>query len=179
MGLVWLLDRATGLLAYPALWLAVASGIWYDASELGPLRDAAHAAHIPIAAFASFLVVAHGALGTVDLVLVTTGRSPVPDYGLPYLAAGVAVGAGALLVLAVAVLAFLDPVRAARPWSPTVVHWLSYVGFGFATVHGAAIGTDVTWVPTRWVVASLVVLAYMVAIREVVASDAVAVADVQ
>lgn len=179
MALLWLVDRATGLLAYPALWAAVVTGVWYDARAFGVLRDAARAVHIPVAAFASLLVVAHAVVGTVDVAFVATGRSPVPAYGLQFLVAGTVVGAGALLVLAVAVLAFLDPLRAARPWSPRVVHALSYVGYAFATVHAVAVGTDVAPVGNSLVLGGVLVVVYCIAFREVARSDLVDVVDTQ
>ncbi|WP_148416810.1 hypothetical protein [Haloferax sp. KTX1] len=165
MALVWYLDRALALVSYPALYLAVLTGILYNAEAFGPLRDAARRIHVEASVFAMMLVLAHGVVGLADVWTVLDGAAPVPDYGLPYLLAGSAVGVGALVVLVVAVLGFLDPRRFARPWSPRVVHAFAYAGFGFATVHAAAVGTDLAGFAVPGLVALVGFLAYVLALR--------------
>lgn len=143
MQAVWYLDRAVGLVSYAALYLAVLTGILYDAEGFGVFQRAARRIHVEVSALAVILMLGHGVVGFADAWLVVSGQAPVPDYGLMYLLGGVAVGAGALLVLLVAVLGFVDARRFERPWPPTAVHAFAYAGFGFATIHAAAIGTDV------------------------------------
>lgn len=165
MELVWLLDRATGLLGYAALYLAVLTGILYNARGFGLLRDAARRVHIEVSVFAIVVLVGHGLLGAVDTWLVATGEAPTPDYGVPYLLGGVTVGVGGALLLVVGVLGFVDARRFERPWSPTVVHAFTYGAFAFGTIHAAAIGTDLVSVLRPGLVATSVFLAYVLGLR--------------
>lgn len=143
MELLWYLDRAAGLLAYAALYVAVLSGVFYNARAFGWVHDAARRIHVEVSVFALVLMFLHGLFGLADTWLVVAGATPRPAYGVSYLLVGVGVGIGALLVVLVAVLGFLDARRFERPWSPTVVHGFVYAGFAFATVHAAAVGTDI------------------------------------
>jgi hypothetical protein len=140
--LVWLLDRGAGLVAYPALYLAVLSGIFYNTESFGRLHDAAQRVHIELSVFALLVTLLHAGLGVLDAWLVLAGQAPKPSYSLSFFAAGVGVGVGALLLLIVAVLGFTDTRRFDGPWGPRVVHGFAYGGFAFATIHAAAIGTD-------------------------------------
>lgn len=141
---VWYLDRATALLAYPTLTLAALTGVFYNTRAFGNLHLAASRVHIEIAVLAMLFTLAHGAVGVLDTYYVVTGAAPPPSYSIPWFLAGGLVGAGALVLLVVAVLGFLDPRRFARPWGPRVVHAFAYGGFAFGTLHAAAIGTDLT-----------------------------------
>ena len=167
MGLVWLLDRATGLLGYAALYLAVLTGILYNARSFGALTDAARRTHVEVSVFALFVLLAHGVLGAVDAWLVTAGAAPVPTYGVGYLLGGVTVGVGATLLLVVGVLGFADARRFERPWSPRVVHAFTYGAFAFGTIHAAAVGTDLVVLARPALVAGSVFLAYALALRTV------------
>lgn len=140
---VWYLDRATGLLTYPTLTLAVLTGVFYNTRAFGTLHAAASRVHIEIATLGMLFTLAHGAFGVLDTYYVVTGAAPAPSYSTTWLVAGGLVGAGALFLLVVAVLGFLDPRRFSRPWGPRVVHAFAYGGFAFGTLHAAAIGTDV------------------------------------
>lgn len=141
--LVWYLDRAAALVAYPGLYLAVLTGILYNTKEFGVLNDAARRIHIELSVFAMLVVLIHAGLGVLDAWFVATGQVPQPAYSMTYFLAGCAVGVGALLMLVVAVLGFADAGRFRGTWGPRVVHGFAYAGFAFATVHAAAIGTDV------------------------------------
>jgi hypothetical protein len=141
---LWYLDRATALVAYPALYLAVLTGIPFNAPAFGAVHAAARRVHLEVATFALIVTLAHGALGLADAWLVASGQVPPPAYPMPYFLAGVIVGGGALTLVVVAVLGFLDARRFRRPWGPRVVHAFAYGGFAFASVHAVAIGTDVT-----------------------------------
>lgn len=162
---IWYLDRATALLTYPSLYLAVLTGVVYNADSFGSIRDAARRVHIEIAVFAMLLTLAHAGLGLADAYLVATGQAPMPNYTLSYFLAGVVVGGGALLLLVVAVLGFLDPRRFDRPWGPRVVHAFAYVGFAFGTVHAVAIGTDLVSLARPVIVTSLAFLVYVLLLR--------------
>lgn len=140
--LVWLLDRGAGLVAYPSLYLAVLSGVFYNTESFGLLHDAAQRVHIELSVFALLVTLLHAGLGVLDTWFVFSGQAPTPSYSLSYFAVGVGVGIGALLLLIVAVLGFTDATRFDGPWGPRVVHAFAYGGFVFATIHAAAIGTD-------------------------------------
>ncbi len=165
MQLVWYLDRAIGLVSYAALYLATLTGVLHNADGFGVFQRAARRIHVETSVFAVLLMVGHALLGIADTWLVASGQSPVPAYGVRYLLVGVAVGGGALVVLLVAVLGFVDARRFERPWSPTVVHAFAYAGFGFATIHAAAVGTDLLGVLRPGLVSGGVLLVYVVVLR--------------
>lgn len=165
MELVWYLDRALGLVSYAALYLAMLTGVLYNAEGFGVFQRAARRIHVETSVFAVIVMLGHALLGVADAWLVATGKSPAPDYGITYLLGGVAVGAGALLVLLVAVLGFVDARRFERPWSPTAVHAFAYAGFGFATIHVAAVGTDVMGFVRPGLLSGTAFLVYVVILR--------------
>lgn len=165
MELVWYLDRATALVAYPALYLAVLTGIVHNTDRFGWLTRAARRIHVEVSVLAMLVTLVHGLLGVVDTYLVATGQAPQPSYTVGYMLAGVGVGIGSLLLLVVAVLGFLDPARFERPWSPTVVHAFAYGGFAFATVHAVAVGTDVVTLATPLGTAAIAFLFYVLLLR--------------
>ena len=168
MEVVWYLDRATALVAYPTLYFAVLTGIFYNTDRFGALHRAARRVHVEVSVLAMLVTLAHAALGIADTYLVATGAVPQPAYSIEFMLAGVGVGAGALLLLVVAVLGFLDPARFERPWGPTVVHAFAYGGFAFATVHAVAVGTDVISLVTPLGAAGVAFLGYVLLIRLVV-----------
>lgn len=144
MEVIWYLDRAAGLVAYPALYLAVLTGILSNTSAFGRLHEASKRVHIEVSVFAMLVTLLHAGLGLLDTWLVVTEQVPQPSYSTAYLLAGLAVGVGALVLLVVSVLGFLDAKRFERPWGPRVVHAFAYGGFAFGTIHAVAVGTDVT-----------------------------------
>ncbi|MEF8787073.1 MAG: hypothetical protein V5A45_14165 [Haloarculaceae archaeon] len=165
MELIWYLDRATALVAYPALYLAVLSGIFYNTDRFGSLHRAARRIHIEVSVLAMLVTLAHGVLGVLDTYLIVSGQAPQPSYSLGYFFAGAAVGLGALLVLVVAVLGFLSPQRFDRPWGPTVVHAFAYGGFAFATIHAVAVGSDIVSLVSPLGAAFLAFLGYVLLLR--------------
>ncbi|SEQ92873.1 hypothetical protein [Natrinema salaciae] len=170
MEIIWYLDRSAALVAYPALYLAVLTGILYTARSFGPLSRLARKIHIEVSVFAMLVTLLHGVLGILDTWFIVTGSAPQPAYSTTYLLAGVVVGVGALQVLVVAVLGFLDTERFDRPWGPRVVHAFAYGGFVFATIHAAAIGTDVAGLIRPIFGPALVFLAYVLLLRLLAAS---------
>lgn len=165
MELIWYLDRATALVAYPTLYLAVLTGIFYNTDAFGSLHRAARKVHIEVSVLAMLVTLAHAVLGIADTYLVATGQVPQPAYSTGYMLAGVGVGLGALFLLVVAVLGFLSPQRFDRPWGPTIVHAFAYGGFAFATVHAVAVGTDVVVLARPLGAAALAFLAYVLLLR--------------
>lgn len=162
---VWFMDRGTALLSYPTLVLAAFTGLAAAVPAFGALHRAGKRSHTPVSVLAMIVLLLHAGFGTADIAIVATGGAPVPAYGLAFLVVGAAVGLGAFIVLVVATLAFLDPRRFERPWSPRVVHALSYAGFALATVHAAAIGTDVAWWMAQAAAAGLGLLAVLTLAR--------------
>lgn len=165
MEVLWYLDRGFALVSYAALYLAVLTGILYNAEGFGVLQRAARRTHVEASMLAVVMMLIHAALGVVDTWLIATGQSQTPAYGVPYLLVGVAVGAGALFVLLVAVLGFVDARRFERPWSPTAVHAFAYAGFAFATIHAAAVGTDLLGIIRPGLLSGTAFLVYVVVLR--------------
>lgn len=163
--LVWLLDRGAALVAYPALCLAVLTGIFYNMEAFGVLHEAARRVHIELSVFAMVVTVLHGGLGVLDAWFVFSGQVPAPAYSMSYFLGGVVVGVGALLMLVVAVLGFTDAKRFDQPWGPRVVHSFVYVGFVFGTIHAAAIGTDLAGLIVPLLGTSVLFLAYVLLMR--------------
>ncbi len=162
---LWYADRGSGLLSYPLLLLAALTGIAAAVPAFGPLHWAAKRHHTAVSVLVAFVLFLHAGLGVADTIVVATGGAPMPGYGLGFLVAGAAVGLGAFVVLVVATLAFLDPRRFERPWSPRLVHAFAYAGFALATVHAAAIGTDVAWWMGQVAAAALGLLAVLALAR--------------
>jgi hypothetical protein len=163
--LVWLLDRGAALVTYPALYLAVLTGIFYNTESFGMLHEAAQRIHIELSVFAMLVTLLHAGLGVLDAWFVVTGQVPAPTYSMPYFLGGVTVGGGALLMLVVAVLGFTDAKRFQRPWGPRVVHSFAYAGFAFGTIHAAAIGTDLTGLVRPLLGPSIAFLVYVLLLR--------------
>ncbi|CCQ36126.1 uncharacterized protein Nmlp_1939 [Natronomonas moolapensis 8.8.11] len=163
--LVWLLDRGAALITYPLLYLAVLTGIFYNTESFGVLHEAARRIHVELSVFAMIVTLLHAGLGVLDAWFVVIGAVPAPAYSMPYFFGGVAVGAGALLMLVVAVVAFIDPKRFQRPWGPRVVHSFAYAGFAFGTIHAAAIGTDLTGLVRPLLGPSVAFLVYVLLLR--------------
>lgn len=163
--LVWLLDRGAALVTYPLLYLAVLTGVFYNTESFGVLHVAARRIHIELSVFAVIVTLLHAGLGVLDAWFVTTGQVPAPPYSMPYFFGGLAVGAGALLLLVVATLGFVDAKRFQRPWGPRVVHAFAYAGFAFGTIHAAAIGTDLTGLVRPLLGPSVAFLVYVLLLR--------------
>ncbi|WP_436927129.1 hypothetical protein [Halosimplex amylolyticum] len=166
--IVWYLDRGAALVAYPALYLAVLTGVLYNTESFGVLHEAARRIHIELAVFAMIVTLLHAGLGVLDAWFVVTGQVPEPAYPVPYFLSGVAVGVGALLLLVVAVLGLTDAKRFQRPWGPRVVHSFSYAGFAFGTIHAAAIGTDLMGLVRPVLGPSVAFLVYVLLLRVLV-----------
>lgn len=169
--LVWLLDRGAALVSYPSLYLAVLTGVFYNTESFGVLHDAAQRIHIELSAFAMIVTLLHAGLGVLDAWFVLTGQVPAPAYSMRYFIAGISVGAGALVMLVVAVLGFTDAKRFQRPWGPRVVHSFGYAGFAFGTIHAAAIGTDLTGLIRPLLGPSVAFLVYVLLLRLLVLHD--------
>ena len=163
--IVWYLDRGAALVAYPALYLAVLTGILYNTESFGVLHEAARRVHVDVSVFAMLVTLLHAGLGMLDAWFVLTEQIPEPAYSVPYFLGGIAVGGGSLLLLVVAVLGFTDAKRFERPWGPRVVHSFAYAGFVFGTIHAAAVGTDLMGLVRPVLGPSLAFLGYVLLLR--------------
>lgn len=168
MSLLWIVDRASALVAYPALFLAVLTGIFYASPRFGLIHDAARRVHVEIAVFAGLVTLLHGAVGTLDALTVVSGSVPPPALPRSYVAVAALVGAGALLLVAVAVAGFVDAARFDGEWTPRAVHGFAYVGFGFATIHAVAVGSDVGATARTAMLAVTLFLVYALVLRGLV-----------
>ncbi|GAB3328424.1 hypothetical protein EI982_02965 [Haloplanus rallus] len=166
--LVWLLDRGAALIAYPALYLAVLTGILYSIEPFGILQRASQRVHVELSVFAMLVTLLHAGVGLLDTLFIVTGQAPAPAYPLSYFLGGVAVGVGALLLLVVAVRGFTEATRFDQPWGPRVVHAFAYGGFVFATVHAAAVGTDLAGLVVPLLGPTIMFLVYVLLLRLVV-----------
>jgi len=173
--LVWLLDRGAALIAYPALYLAVLTGVLYNTEAFGTFHEAAQRVHIELSVFAMIVTLLHAGLGVLDGWFVVTGQAPAPAYSMSYFLGGIAVGVGALFVLVVAVLGFADAAQFTQPWGPRVVHAFAYGGFVFATLHAAAIGTDLMGLILPILGPTVMFLVYMLLLRLLVLGGTVSV----
>jgi len=166
--IVWYLDRGAALVAYPALYLAVLTGILYNTESFGVLHEAARRVHIDVSVFAMIVTLFHAGCGVLDAWFVVSGQIPEPAYSMPYFLGGIAIGSGSLLLLVVAVLGFTDAKRFHRPWGPRVVHSFAYAGFALGTIHAAAIGTDLMGLVRPVLGPSVAFLAYVLLLRMLV-----------
>ncbi|MFA5862382.1 MAG: hypothetical protein WDA16_11880 [Candidatus Thermoplasmatota archaeon] len=162
---IWYLDRGTALVSLVALWFAVLTGILYNARAFGALHRAARTIHVPSSVVASVTILLHVGVGLVDAWLVLTRRVPHPAYSDAYFAVGLVVGASALVLTVTSVLAFADAKSFQRPWDPKLVHMFAYGGFVFATLHGAAVGTDLVRFIQPGLVATCLFLLYVLVLR--------------
>lgn len=173
--LLWLLDRGAALVAYPALYLAVLTGVLFNTESFGILHRGAQSVHIELSVFAMVVTLIHAGLGVLDTWVVLSGRTPAPAYSLTYFLGGVAVGGGALLLLVVAVLGFADARRFDQPWGPRTVHAFSYAGFTLSTLHAAAVGTDLTGFIIPLLGSTATFLVYVLLLRLLVLRETISV----
>ncbi|MFB6183316.1 MAG: hypothetical protein ABEI96_02070 [Haloarculaceae archaeon] len=159
---LWLLDRGTALVALPALWAAVFTGVFFRTRWPAVLHRFSDRWHTRISMFALLVAAMHAVVGTLDAVLLGAGLAPAPNYPGWLFLAGVIVGLLSLAATLVAVASFLAPWRFDNP---SLVHALAYVGFGFGVVHAVAIGTDVVGITERLVLVSLLVVAAALVVK--------------
>jgi DMSO/TMAO reductase YedYZ heme-binding membrane subunit len=139
----WILARAGGLLAYALLTASVLAGVVLKARPFGrSLRPATVTdIHRFLALLALGALVLHGATlvldGTVDIPLAGLLVPGLVPYRPLWTSLGVIAGELMLLVY----VSFSQRRRiGVRAWRR--LHWLTYLVFVLATVHGLAAGTD-------------------------------------
>ncbi|MFB6172350.1 MAG: hypothetical protein ABEJ23_07430 [Haloarculaceae archaeon] len=162
---IWLLDRGTALVALPALWVAVLTGVFVRTGRPAWLHGFSNRWHTRISMFGLIVAGMHAATGGVDALLLGAGLAPAPNYPGWLFLAGVGVGVLSLVAIVIAVVSFLAPWRFDNPG---LVHWLAYVGFALGVVHAVAIGTDVVGLTEALVIDSLLVVALALVVKVLV-----------
>jgi sulfoxide reductase heme-binding subunit YedZ len=139
----WLLARASGLTAYVLLTTTALAGLVLKARPLG--RAIKAPALTDLHRFLTFLALGALVLHGVALALDRTVHMPLAALVIPgaspYRPIPVALGVLACELAVLIALSFSVRRRIGfRNWRR--LHWLTYVLFAFATVHGIAAGTD-------------------------------------
>jgi predicted ferric reductase len=139
----WLLARASGLTAYVLLTTTVLAGLVLKARPFGRAVKAAAVADVH--RFLTFLALGalllHGVALTLDRTVHLSPAALVVPGASTYRPIPVALGVLACeLALLIAASFSVRRRIGFRNWRR--LHWLTYVLFAFATVHGIAAGTD-------------------------------------
>ncbi len=139
----WLLARASGLSAYVLLTGSVLAGLVVKSRPFG--RAVKTAAVTDVHRFLALLglgmLVLHGAALTLDRTIHLSPAALVLPGASPYRPLPVALGVVACELAALIVVSFSLRRRIGmRNWRR--LHWLTYLVFAAATVHGVAAGTD-------------------------------------
>lgn len=139
----WLLARSSGLVAYALLTASVLAGLIVKARPLG--RSVSPAKVVDVHRFLAVLglgaLVLHGAaLVLDDAVDIGLGALLVPGAS-PYRPLATALGVLAAELMVLIYVSFSQRRRiGAKAWR--ALHWLTYLVFALATLHGLAAGTD-------------------------------------
>ncbi|HSE81542.1 MAG TPA: ferric reductase-like transmembrane domain-containing protein [Gaiellaceae bacterium] len=139
----WLLARSSGLVAYALLAASVVLGLVVKSRPLG--SSVSPAAVVDVHRFLALLglgaLALHGAaLVADDAVDIGLGALLVPGVS-PYRPVATTLGVLAAELMVVIYLSFSVRRRiGAKAWR--ALHWLTYLVFALATLHGLAAGTD-------------------------------------
>lgn len=139
----WLLARASGLSAYALLTGSVLAGLAVKSRPFGRAVRAASVTdvHRFLALLGLGMLVLHGVALTLDRTVHLSPLALVVPGVSPYRPLPVALGVVACELAALIVVSFSLRRRIGlRNWRR--LHWLTYVAFAAATVHGLAAGTD-------------------------------------
>jgi len=141
--LAWYSVRALGFLAYFVLAMSVLYGLLLSTKILDTIahRPVSFALHKDLAIVAMILATLHGALLVFDQSFDFTPRSIIVPFASPY--SPVTVGIGQLTFYASAVVTASFYVRrhiGQRAWR--VLHYVTFLAFIGATLHGIASGSD-------------------------------------
>lgn len=158
----WFLSRASALVAYGLLWLAMVFGLlmtnrlasaWPDGPTTFDLHQYTSLLGLAFALFHALILIGdayiHYGLRQVLVPFSSTAFKPVW------------VGLGQIGIYLLAIVAFsfyLRPLIGARLWR--LIHYLSFVLFALALAHGLYSGTDsqLSWVKTMYWTSGIVVL---------------------
>jgi methionine sulfoxide reductase heme-binding subunit len=139
----WLLARASGLTAYVLLTCSVLAGLVVKSRPFGrAVKPAAVAdVHRFLALLGLGMLVLHGVALTLDRTIQLSPVALVLPGASSYRPLPVALGVVACELAALIVISFSVRRRIGiRNWRR--LHWLTYLVFSAATVHGLAAGTD-------------------------------------
>jgi methionine sulfoxide reductase heme-binding subunit len=139
----WLLARASGLTAYVLLTMTALAGLVLKSRPFG--RAVKAASLTDVHRFLTFLalgaLVLHGVALTLDRTVHMSLTALVVPGASTYRPIPVALGVLACeLAVLIAVSFYVRRRIGFRNWRR--LHWLTYLLFAFATVHGIAAGTD-------------------------------------
>ena len=168
--LPWLLERLFAFLAYLAVTGSVVYGLLLSTKLLDAIahRPISFSLHQDLAAIGLGLAAIHGVLlGLDSTVPFTLAQIVVPGLA-PHAPLAVAVGQGALYLMAIVTLSFYVRRRIGqRAWR--TLHYLTFLAFVGATVHGIASGSDSAagWAQGLYL-ASAVVVGFLLTYRVVV-----------
>jgi ferric reductase like protein len=150
-GLIWYLNRGTGVVLVAILTLSTVLGVL--ATGGGSLRwprFALQSLHRNVSLLAFALLLAHAAAPVIDTYVNHYAPIAVLDAVVPFVSAykPLALGLGTLafdVIIVVVVTSFARRRLGRRAWFG--VHLLTYAGWALGVVHGLLIGTD-AW--TTW-----------------------------
>jgi len=149
--LVWLLERVLGFLAYLAMTGSVVYGLLLSTKVLDAIahRPVTFSLHQDLASFGVGLAGVHGMLLALDHAMpFTLAQILVPGLS-PHAPVAVAFGqVGLYLALIVVASSYLRPHLSQRAWR--TVHYVTFLAFVGATVHGIGAGTDSTQPWAHW-----------------------------
>ncbi len=149
--MLWYLNRSTGFVILALFTLTTALGVLSTGGKAGKRVPSfvTQAVHRNIALLSVALLLAHAVTAVVDtFVDIRWWQAVVPWYGSTYMPLWLGLGTLALdLIVVVTVTSLLRARMNHVLWR--AIHFLSYVGWAVAVVHGIGIGTDVkdeaTW----------------------------------
>jgi methionine sulfoxide reductase heme-binding subunit len=165
--LPWLLERLFAFMAYIALLLSVVYGLLLSTKILDAIahRPVNFALHQDLAAFGLGLAGIHGVLLGLDKsVPFSLAEILVPGMA-PHAPLAVAAGQVALYLMAIVTGSFyVRRFIGQRTWR--VLHYVTFLAFAGATVHGIASGTDSGSMWVQWLyLGSMALVAFLLTYR--------------
>lgn len=143
LALPWLFERVLAFLAYLAMTGSVVYGLLLSTRMLDAVarRPISYALHRDLASIGLGLAAVHGTLLLLDRSIGFSLAQVVIPGQSPYEPLAVGFGQVALYLAAVVVAsAYLRPHLGQRAWR--TLHYLTFLAFAGATIHGIAAGTD-------------------------------------
>ena len=146
----WIIARAAGLVAYGLLTASVLAGIVLKARPFGKALKPATVTdvHRFLALLGLGALAIHGASLVLDKTVNITLLSLLVPGLIPYRPLWTGLGVVAAEAMVLVYVSFSQRKRiGVKAWR--ALHWLTYVIFALATVHGLAAGTDTSrpWAP--------------------------------
>lgn len=157
----WYATRITALLAYLALGASTVYGLLLSTKLLDRVahRPVSFTLHQDLAGIGVALALVHAAVLTIDRSVPYTPLEVIVPFAGPYRPLWVGIGQLAMGLTLLVMLSFYVRKRmGTRAWRS--VHYLSFVAFVGATVHGLMAGSDTSagWVYAGYLVLTVVVV---------------------